>query len=525
MGHGEPLAQVVAEAWAELGDAVRPLGKGKPSKRTWSTLFPEKVFGELRRRTGSRLFGQQPSSEAVDPATAAGVRSALLACADLLAGTARWKAAVDRERKRLGVPDRPEAVLTEAWGRTARGLEPDAEGVADLVRTVLVEAAAPARSLNQHLADPAAAADLDARMAQRWSTRDWPGSGPTQQERDRVQRLVQLLDRPLRPGVGLLDAQDDDADAEFTSLVRGTDGTLARQFMARAGATGLSAHSPPPMPVVGRFVRNEPQPAALDRTLAARLGRWEEQNAGTRDDWAEFAREEADRATSALGLAEPSSRVLLCAAVLLARVLHLVPGDARSGGIAGELERRAVHLPSVTGATRVLQPAGGDVDRPGRQRSRATAAGNPWDPAVAAEVIADLQALSDRWIGRRLWNGLARAERLGEPVTSRAAFLSLLHRSWHGECKEFGSDQGRLLSRRETHEQRGLRIGGFLKRAESRGLLDRRLLELLDDPWEPDGRMRRELRTAWAALRAATGEPDAPTARDVVLWLKVNRRR
>ncbi|MGY1846784.1 hypothetical protein [Blastococcus sp. SYSU DS1021] len=521
-----PLSQVVAEAWGELGPAVGPLGWPTPTKRTWSTLF-RMIFRDVRREGSNQaLFKQKSSHEPVGSRTAEAVRQILLAHAETLTRTARWKAALDTERKRRRLANRDEAILREAWRLAQEVREPDAGTVAEVVRVTL-RADRRRPPLRDYLADSDVRAGLTRRIEHRWAQRDWPGPGPSAQERERIRRLVELARRRLAPGTtlaGAADATEAEADAVFAGAIAAGDGTLARYLMARAGDVGLASTSPPPVPVVGTFVRNRRLPPPLDRSIAARLGKWDEKNPDVPDEWPAFVDAEVDRATSPLGLAAPSSQMLLCAAVFIAAAMDLDPASPRTPGVAGQLEAAALAMPSVKWAVRKSQAAAIDAAPAADAASGATGPDAADTLAAAQDALTALLELPEEWVARRLWPGLARAEREGRPITSRAEFADLLWRSWEQATRDYAERRGAERSGRDTQAWRSARITQFLARAGQAGLLEPQLLELLEDPFADDGGMRRELRDAWARLRTALGEEGAPTARDAVLWLRANRR-
>jgi hypothetical protein len=355
---------VVAQAWAELGDAVAPLSNasGHPLARTMKLLIEPLV---LRPVQNPHLTPDE-------------IRAAIIAAGPALGATAAWFLLLKKARRKAGITDgHPQDLYFQRCYELAHRHghpEPDAAGVA---AAELADIHAPegltVAELRRYVTDPANRAALVRLLTTVWAAR------------------LELEHVPADAGVtGFLATCATDPDPElFASLVAraagsGGAGELANPGVARNyGLTGQARITPPEL---GDNASKRTLPRPLDRSVFERLFAAFRQVMA--DDAGTLVHAEIHRTAQPWQLADEASRVVM------------VLGREASAGLAAD------HATGAGGLLRSRWLREAYVRRVLRMPS-----------AVPGDLLADVHGVRGAYL-RRLWVRLHGRELRDEPLAA-----------------------------------------------------------------------------------------------------------
>jgi hypothetical protein len=255
-----PRGMLIADAWAQLGDAVAPLSNaaGRPLARTVKLLLDPLV---LRPALNPRFAGGVIGVDHVDA-----LRDAILDAGPALGATAAWFQLMKRSRRRAGITEgHPQDLYFQRCFELAhlhgdpRGV-PNAAGVAaEAVADVHAERGeVTVERLRRFVTDPVRAAELSGMLRSAWEDREEPRA-PSQ----RV-RLGDFLDTcATNPDEGAWKALAADGVGTAEAAVLDLPGV--------ARAYGLSDRDRPAPPQIGDRASKRRLPRPFDRSIMERL--------------------------------------------------------------------------------------------------------------------------------------------------------------------------------------------------------------------------------------------------------------
>lgn len=366
-----PRGMVIAQAWADLGDAVAPLSNasGRPLARTVKLLIDPLV---LRPVQNPHLAGS-----AVAPEHADELRMTISAAGPALAATAAWFLLLKKARRTAAITDgHPQDLYFQRCYELAHRhghpeSTPDAAGVAT---AVIADIHAPegltVAELRRYVTDPANQPELTRLLHTAWAHRN---------EHPHV---------PADAGVtGFLATCATDPDPRlFASLVAraagsGGAGELAQPGVARNyGLTDRTRIGPPEL---GDTASKRTLPKPLDRSVFERLFAAFRQVMA--DDAATLVRTEIHRTAQPWQLADEASRVVM----VLGREASAGLADEQAGGLLRSRWAREAYV------RRVLR----------------------MPSAVPADLLADVHGVRGAYL-RRLWVRLHGRELRDEPLAA-----------------------------------------------------------------------------------------------------------
>lgn len=364
---------VIAQAWADLGDAVAPLSNasGRPLARTVKLLLDPLV---LRPVLNPHLASAAVAAEHADE-----LRAAITAAGPALAATAAWFQLLKKARRKAGITDghpqdlyfQPCYELAHRYGHpesTPDAARVAADAVADAHGAGLTVA-----ELRRFVTDPANRAELTRLLRTVWAHRS---------EQEHV---------PADAGVtGFLATCATDPDPElFASLVARAAGTGGSGELAQPGVArhyGLTDRPRVTPPQLGDNASKRQLPKPLDRSVFERLFAAFRQV--TADDPDTVVRTEIHRTAQPWQLADEASRVVM------------VLGREASAGLAGD------HATGAGGLLRSRWAREAYVRRVLRMPS-----------AVPGDLLADVHGVRGAYL-RRLWVRLHGRELRREPLTA-----------------------------------------------------------------------------------------------------------
>ncbi|WP_435747010.1 hypothetical protein [Microbacterium sp. PMB16] len=254
-----PRAQVIAQAWQELGDEVAPFsnGSGRPLARTMKLILDPLV---IRPVQNPGLAGGSLTAAAADE-----LRGRIRAASAELAAASAWFLELKAARRRLRITDgNPQEKYFQRCyelARTAGAPRGDADAVAVEVVSEIAQASGDSllSQVRQLLRVEAEVARLDAELAVAWQKRT---ARPADASPDA--EIAATLDACTRG----------EAAEPFAVLVGADAGTTAAGALdadGAAGALGLTLHPVPPQPTVGGSASKRDLPLPFDRSIFERL--------------------------------------------------------------------------------------------------------------------------------------------------------------------------------------------------------------------------------------------------------------
>lgn len=315
-----PRAQVIAQAWQELGDGVAPFsnGSGRPLARTMKLILDPLV---IRPVQNPGLAGGTLTAAAADE-----LRDRIRSARDELSAASAWFLELKAARRRLRITDgNPQEKYFQRCyelARQAGAPNADADAVATEVVSEIAQASGDSllAQVRQLLRDDDQSARLDAELAEAWRQREHSTSAtaPT------PTALADALDACAQGGPG----------HAFDALVRTDAGTAAASSLddddGAARALGLTLHAVPGLPALGGTASKRDLPLPFDRSIFERL--FAALSGGAAPDLGVDARglveEEILRSARGWELGEEESRVALVLGVEASRAL-----DASDPGI------------------------------------------------------------------------------------------------------------------------------------------------------------------------------------------------
>lgn len=369
-----PRGMVIAQAWAELGDAVAPLSNasGRPLARTVKLIVDPLV---LRPVHNPHLAGGAVAPEHVDE-----LRVTIVAAGPALAATAAWFLLLKKARRAAGITDgHPQDRYFQRCYELAHlhghpDTTPDAAVVAaDVLADLHAPVGLTVAELRRYVTDPANHAELVRLLRAAWA------------------RTTDQEHVPADTGVtGFLDTCATDPDqALFTSLVARAAGSGGAGELTRSGIAknyGLTDRPRPVPPELGDTASTRTLPKPLDRSVFERLFAAFRQVVA--DDAGALVRAEIHRTAQPWQLADEASRVVM------------VLGREASGGLAGD------HATGAGGLLRSRWLREAYVRRVLRMPS-----------AVPGDLLADVHGVRGAYL-RRLWVRLHGRELRAEPLTA-----------------------------------------------------------------------------------------------------------
>ena len=316
-----PRAQVIAQAWRELGDGVAPFsnGSGRPLARTMKLILDPLV---IRPVQNPGLAGGALTAAAADE-----LRDRIRSAREELAAASAWFLELKAARRRLRITDgNPQEKYFQRCYELARHAgapSADADAVATEVVSEIAQASGDSllAQVRQLLRDDEHSARLDAELADAWRQRDRPAfrTAPSS---------VAIADALEACTAGV-------SGVEFAALV-GTDaGTAAASSLDDDGAAralGLTLHPMPGPPVLGGTASKRDLPLPFDRSIFERL--FAALSGGAAPDLAVDARglveEEILRSARGWELGEEESRVALVLGVEVSRALDAADTSVES---------------------------------------------------------------------------------------------------------------------------------------------------------------------------------------------------
>lgn len=315
-----PRAQVIAQAWQELGDDVAPFsnGSGRPLARTMKLILDPLV---IRPVQNPGLAGGALTAAAADE-----LRDRIRSARDELAAASAWFLELKAARKRLRITDGnpQEKYFQRCYELARRAGAPSAD--ADAVATEVVSEIAQASGdsllaqVRLLLRDDEKSARLEVELTEAWSRRHSRTPGTPPPSRDAI---ADALDACTQAGPGVA----------FAALVATDAGTSAASSLDDDGAArtlGLTRNTVPPVPALGETASKRDLPLPFDRSIFERL--FAALSGGAAPDLAVDAQslveEEILRSARGWELGEEESRVALILGVEASRAL-----DASDTGI------------------------------------------------------------------------------------------------------------------------------------------------------------------------------------------------
>lgn len=254
-----PRAQVIAQAWMELGASVAPLsnGSGRPLARTSKLILDPLVIRPLQNP--GLAAGTLTDDAAVE------LRERIRSAGPDLSAAAAWFLELKAARRRLRITDgNPQEKYFQRCYELARTAgSPAADAAAVAAEAVSEIAQASGGSLlarvRQLLADEEHAANLSRELDDAWRRR--PASMPPPAPAETV--AVALDECPTGGG-----------SAAFDALVAEAAGTASGAGLADEGIAqglGLTRHPFPPLPRIGETASKRDLPLPFDRSIFERL--------------------------------------------------------------------------------------------------------------------------------------------------------------------------------------------------------------------------------------------------------------
>ncbi|MCD0445708.1 hypothetical protein LO763_19045 [Glycomyces sp. A-F 0318] len=256
-----PRGMLIADAWAQLGDAVAPLSNpsGRPLARTVKLLLDPLV---LRPTLNARFAGGVIDVEHVDE-----LRAAILDAGPVLAATATWFQLVKKARRRAGITEgHPQDLYFQRCFELAHryGDPKSMSGAAGVAAGAVAEVHAERGSvtvnrLRAFVTDPERTAELAGLVRSAWEARpDGGAAAPAHAE------LREFLDTcPTAPDERL-----------WRRLVDERVGTAEGAGLDRPGVArrcGLSSRERPAPPEIGDRASKRRLPRPFDRSIMERL--------------------------------------------------------------------------------------------------------------------------------------------------------------------------------------------------------------------------------------------------------------
>ncbi|SDT30796.1 hypothetical protein [Jiangella sp. DSM 45060] len=319
-----PRDQLLAQAWAGLGDGVTPLSNasGRPLVRTVRLILDPLV---LRPAQNPRFAGAT-----VAAADAADLTRLVAAAGPVLTATAAWFVLVKRERRRAGVTDgNPQERYFQRCYELAHrhGHPDDVAGAAELAAATVAAARTAdgrvtAAAVRAYVTDPAHAAELARRLDAAWTAREAPAapSEPAPQ-----------LDEVLATCATAPDPR------AWAALVDGGHGSCDAAHLEPPGAArhhGLTDRASVTPPGLGDAASKRGLPKPFDRSVLERLFAGVATGHPIDGDVAALVGAEIGRSARPWQLAGEPGRVLLAlgraAAAALDDDTGRAPDDARS---------------------------------------------------------------------------------------------------------------------------------------------------------------------------------------------------
>ncbi|SDE21416.1 hypothetical protein [Glycomyces harbinensis] len=256
-----PRGMLIADAWAQLGDAVAPLSNpsGRPLARTVKLLLDPLV---LRPTMNARFAGGVVAVEHVDA-----LRAAILDAGPALAATAAWFQLVKKARRRAGITEgHPQDLYFQRCFELAHehGDPRSAEGAARIAAEAVAEVHAERGEvtvdrLRGFVTDPERAAELAGLLRSAWADRS-----------------DEAVDAAPHPGLAAFlehCATGPDRDL-WKTLARKRVGTAEAAALDRpsvARGYGLTGRERPVPPEIGDRASKRRLPKPFDRSIMERL--------------------------------------------------------------------------------------------------------------------------------------------------------------------------------------------------------------------------------------------------------------
>jgi hypothetical protein len=251
---------LIADAWAQLGDAVAPLSNasGRPLARTVKLLLDPLV---LRPALNPRFAGGVIGVEHVDA-----LRRAVLDAGPALGATAAWFQLVKKARRRAGITEgHPQDLYFQRCFELAH-LHGDPHGVpnaAGIASATVADVHAErgevtVERLRRFVTDPVRAAELSGILRTAWEVRDEPRAAPPQAS------LTEFLDTCAT-------APD---ERVWKTLAANRVGTSAAAELDHPGVArrhGLTSRERPAPPEIGDRASKRQLPRPFDRSIMERL--------------------------------------------------------------------------------------------------------------------------------------------------------------------------------------------------------------------------------------------------------------
>jgi len=306
-----PRGMVIAEAWAELGDAVAPLSNpsGRPLTRTVKLLLDPLV---LRPVQNPHLASGAVATAHVDE-----LRAAITAAGPALAATAAWFVLLKKTRRQEGITDgHPQDLYFQHCYELAHqhGHPADVPNAGSVAAGSIAEIHAPAArltvaELRRFVTDPGRRTELTRLLDTAWAAQRGAGAEPADAG---VTGFLATCATDPDPGL-------------FASLVARAAGTRGAGDLERPGVArgyGLTDRPRLAPPRLGDSASKQLLPKPLDRSVFERLFAAIRQVVA--DDPDTVVRKEIHRTAQPWQLAEEASRVVM------------VLGREASAGLAGE---------------------------------------------------------------------------------------------------------------------------------------------------------------------------------------------
>lgn len=307
-----PRAQVIAQAWQELGAEVAPFsnGSGRPLARTMKLILDPLV---IRPVQNPGLAGGSLTAAAADE-----LRERIRAASGELAAASAWFLELKAARRRLriteGNPQEKYFQRCYELARTAGAPNTDADAVAVEVVSEIAQASGDSllAQVRQLLRDETEVSRLDAELAAAWEKRAYMPRGEDQDA------ALAALEACTRGAAG----------EPFAALVGADAGSSAAASLAADGAAsalGLTMHALPPRPGLGGSASKRDLPLPFDRSIFERLfaalagGAAPELTVDARG----LVEEEILRATRPWELGEETSRVVMVLGAEASRALDV----------------------------------------------------------------------------------------------------------------------------------------------------------------------------------------------------------
>jgi hypothetical protein len=256
-----PRGMLIADAWAQLGDAVAPLSNpsGRPLARTVKLILDPLV---LRPTLNPRFAGGVIGVEHVDE-----LRRAVLAAGPALAATAAWFQLVKRARRRAGVTEgHPQDLYFQRCFELAHthGDPRDLPGAAGIAAETVADVHAERGEvtvdrLRRFVTDPVRAIELAGLLRVAWEDRSHEPREPGAKS-----GLTEFLD-------GCATKPD---ERLWQSLADNGIGTAAAADLDRPGVArdfGLTERDRPAPPALGDRASKRQLPRPFDRSIMERL--------------------------------------------------------------------------------------------------------------------------------------------------------------------------------------------------------------------------------------------------------------